>query len=148
MRRLMAALSDPRRRQSGTTLVELLVSLTIIGVALVLVIGTFSTGLQNATLAKRNTAVAAVIQYEMDKISGSRFAYNAAPYSECFATEAQISPTLLAYQASCPSAAYSLRADVSQAQETPSRQLWTVTVLTWPADANVGSPVSLFKVNR
>jgi type II secretory pathway pseudopilin PulG len=148
MQRLIAALRDRRRAQAGTTMVELLVSVVIIGLALVLVIGTFSTALLNATLAKRNTAVEAVIQYEMDKITGSQFVSNAENYSECFATESQIPPAVVAYQASCGSSSYSLRADVTQTKQTANRQLWSVAVSTWPNPARVGASVSLYKVNR
>ena len=37
--------------------------------ALVLIVGTFSTGLLDASLAKRNTAVGAVAQYELGRIA-------------------------------------------------------------------------------
>lgn len=150
MRRLTAALTDRRRRQSGTTLVELLVSVTIMGLALVLIVGTFSTGLIDATLAKRNTAVEAVIQYEMESISRSQFDANASPYSECFATENPIAPLMLAgYQDPCPSTAYTLRADMSWTQgPTPNSQIWTVTVSSWPSGTQVGGSVNLDKVNR
>jgi type II secretory pathway pseudopilin PulG len=68
---------DRRQAQSGATLVELLVSVVIMGLALTLIIGTFSTGLLDASLAKRNTAGVAVVQYELDQISGG--AYDSTP---------------------------------------------------------------------
>jgi len=89
--RLTSTLKDRRKAQAGTTLIELLVSLMVVGLALVLIVGTFSTGLLDATLAKRNTAVDAVVQYEMEKIGASAF-ISAAAYSECFATESLTSP--------------------------------------------------------
>ncbi|TAN33891.1 type II secretion system protein [bacterium] len=141
---------DRRHAQAGTTLIELLVSLTIIGLALVLVIGTFSTGLLDATLVKRNTAVDAVQQYEMDKISASPFNPSAPPYSECFATENTNAPQPLAsYQGSCPDSTFALRADVAWSQgSSASIQVWTVAVAAWPSQGQVGSSISVVKVNR
>ncbi|MFI5282427.1 MAG: prepilin-type N-terminal cleavage/methylation domain-containing protein [Candidatus Dormibacterales bacterium] len=139
---------DRRRAQAGTTLVELLVSLVIIGLALVLIIGTFSTGLLDATIAKRNTAAQAVIQSELDRVSGTPFNPSARSYSECFKTEAADPPLMLpSYQASCPDASYTLRADVSVAAQspTPTTETWTVSVLTWPEAAPAGAPVSMVK---
>jgi type II secretory pathway pseudopilin PulG len=140
---------DRRRAQAGTTLVELLVSLMIVGLALVLIVGTFSTGLLNATLAKRNTAVQAVLQYELDRISASQFNSSARSYSECFATESPTAPTVLAnYLDPCPSGTYSLRADISWTPATPTSQLWTITVRTWPDASPVGTPLSTYKVEH
>jgi type II secretory pathway pseudopilin PulG len=134
---------DRRRSQAGTTLVELLVSLVIMGMALVLVVGTFSTGLLDATIAKRNTAVEAVVQYEMDKIGAAAFA-SPANYSECFATDNTNAPA----PAPCP-ATFTLRADVTWTPRTSSTQLWTVKVVALPAGTQVvGGPISLIKVNR
>jgi type II secretory pathway pseudopilin PulG len=149
-----------RRAQAGTTLIELLVSLMIVGLALVLIVGTFSTGLLDATMAKRNTAVEAVIQYELDNISGSTFNPSIDPtlqsYSECFATESSTTPfRLSSFQAPCPNdQPYTLRADVLfTPQQSPTRrQLWTITVIPWssasPSPLPIGSPVSTYKVNR
>ena len=109
----MPAWKDRRRAQAGTTLVELLVSLMIVGLALVLVVGTFSTGLLDATVAKRNTAVQAVMQYELDQIGASPFNAAPSPYSDCFATESPTSPTSAAFQGPCPSGSFTLRADVA-----------------------------------
>jgi type II secretory pathway pseudopilin PulG len=147
----LAALVHYRRRsQAGTTLVEMLVSLTIIGLALVLVIGTFSTGLLDASLTKRNTAVEAALQYELEKVHSSTFSNSAAPYSECFATEDQRQPlTLAGYQDPCPDGPYTLRADVTWSAGSGSgQQVWTVAILAWPGGDPVGSPVSQLKVNR
>ena len=140
---------DRRRAQAGTTLVELLVSLMVIGLALVLIVGTISTGLLNATLAKRNASTQAVTQYELDAIGSSLWDPTGAPYSECFATEDPTAPVRLPYQGQCDSNKYSLRADVqSSSGPTATSQLWTVTVVSWPAQVQVGSPVSLVKVHR
>ena len=147
----MPSIRDRRRAQAGTTLIELLVSLMIVGLALVLVIGTFSTGLLNAALIKRNTAVQAVTQYELDKISASNFNASAQPYSECFATETPDAPVSAVggYQGTCPGGTYSLRADLRLARLPGSAvQVWTVTVNTWPAPRPVASPVSVYKVDR
>jgi type II secretory pathway pseudopilin PulG len=146
----MARSKDRRRRaQAGTTLVELLVSVMIMGLALVLIVGTFSTGLLNATLAKRNTAVEAVVQYELDSIGGSQFNPSAKRYSECFATETPSAPVVLpGYQQPCPDNTFSMRADLNWTRVSSTVQVWTVAVTSWPAGASIGAPVQIYKVNR
>jgi type II secretory pathway pseudopilin PulG len=141
--RLTSTLKDRRKAQAGTTLIELLVSLMIVGLALVLIVGTFSTGLLNATLAKRNTAVEAVTQYEMEKIGASAFSSAVPAYSECFATESPTSP------GPCSGSQYTLRADVTWAwnQSSTTVQVWTITISSVPSGAQVSSPVSILKVN-
>ena len=143
--RLTSTLKDRRKAQAGTTLIELLVSLMIVGLALVLIVGTFSTGLLDATLAKRNTAVDAVVQYEMEKIGASAFSNSAAAYSECFATE---SPTSAA-PAPCTGSQYTLRADVTWTWNPSSTtvQVWTIAISSLPSGTQVGLPVSIFKVS-
>ena len=150
----MPAVKDRRRAQAGTTLVELLVSLMIVGLALVLVVGTFSTGLLDATLTKRNTAVQAVMQYELQQIGANQF--NTSSYSDCFATESPTAPTpaltagLPAYLGSCPPGPFTMRADVAVAPgPTTTSQLWTVTVRTSsPNHSIIGAPLSTYKVSR
>lgn len=139
-----------RERQSGATLVELLVSVVIIGLALALVVGTFSSGLLQATLAKRNTAATTVVEFEMNAVAGSQFNPTAQSYSDCFATETATSlpAGASAYQGSCPDATYTVRADVSVAPGPSGSQQWTVTVVTWPAQTQVGGAVAFLKVNR
>lgn len=146
----MPAWKDRRRAQAGTTLVELLVSLMIVGLALVLVVGTFSTGLLDASIAKRNTAVQAVTQYELDRIGASQFDSSARWYSECFASESPTSPAVLpSYADPCTSTTFTLRADVSwTAGPTSTSQLWTITVKAWPDASTIGSPLSTYKVSR
>ena len=142
---------DRRRAQAGATLVELLVSLVIIGLALVLIVGTISTGLLQATLTKRNTAGMAVVQYELDQISGGAYNASAQSYSDCFATENASSPptTLATFQGSCPNSSYAVRADVTVAPgPSPSSQVWSVTVSSWPSGPMFGSAVQVIKVNR
>lgn len=140
---------DRRRAQSGTTLVELLVSVAIIGTALVLLIGAFSSGLLDATLTKRNTVVEAVTQYEVDKIHSSPFSASPQPYSECFASENPKAPaTLASFRDPCPNASFTMRADVTVSPGPAGMQVWTVTVVAWPNAGQVGSPISLYKVNR
>lgn len=131
---------DRRRAQAGTTLIELLVSLTIIGFAVTLVVGTFSTGVIQSTLAKRNTAAQAVMQYELDAISAS--AFDKSPYSECFATE---NP---GWPGPCSGGTFSLRADVARQVVSPTVQKWTVTVISLTDGARVGAPVEVYKVQR
>jgi type II secretory pathway pseudopilin PulG len=139
---------DRRRAQAGATLIEVLVSVVIMGFALVLVVGTFSSGLLEATLAKRNTAVEAVIQYELDNISGSPWASSPTSYSDCFATENPAAPSP-AVNGSCDAGTYTLRADVvpSNGPSGSGTQLWTVTVTALPI-GQVGGPVSVMKAKR
>ena len=140
---------DRRRAQAGTTLVELLVSLVIIGLALTLIIGTFSTGLLDATVTKRNTAAQAVIQSELEAIAASPFDSTPSAYSDCYATESASQPVQIAYLQSC-APGYTLRADVTVVaqQPTASTQTWTVAVVSQPDLASAGSPVSTVKADR
>jgi type II secretory pathway pseudopilin PulG len=148
----MHVLRDPRRAQSGATLVEVLVSLVIASLALALVVGTLSTGLLDSTIAKRNAAAQAILQYEMETVGASTFSSSAAFYSDCFATENPTRPTAAGgYQAACPRGPYTLRADVSW-QWLPSApttvQVWTIAISAWPSSNAIGSSVSLYKINR
>ncbi len=138
-----------RARQSGSTLVELLVAVVIIGFALALVVGTFSSGLLQSTLAKRDTATTAVIQFEMDSVTGAPFNTSPQNYSDCFATETPASPPWTTnYQGSCPANTYTLRADMVVVPGPGASQQWTISVITWPTLAPTGKPVSFLKVNR
>jgi len=140
---------DRRRAQAGTTLVELLVSMTIIAIALSLIVGTLSTGLLNATLAKRNTAAEAVARYEMGEIQASAFQTTPAAYSECFATENTNAPAVVPYQGSCPDGSFTLRADVSPTGgPTPTSQTWTITVVATGTGDTIGPAIQVIKVNR
>jgi type II secretory pathway pseudopilin PulG len=143
----MARLKDRRRGQAGTTLIELLVSLTIAGLALALIIGTLSTGLLNSTLAKRNTAIQAVMQFEIDAVSGSTFTKSDTSYSECFATENPSSPARTsAYQGGCVSGQYTLRADVTcDTTCANSVQTWTIAVSAWPSGSKTVDPIQVDK---
>ena len=140
---------DRRRAQAGTTLVELLVSLVIIGLALTLIIGVFSTGLLNATVAKRNTAAQAVIQSELEVIAASPFVASPPDYSVCYATESSAQRARIAYQDVCPSQ-YTLRADVTVVPQSPTSttQTWTVSVVSWPDLVSAGPSVSTVKADR
>ncbi|HKC20329.1 MAG TPA: type II secretion system protein [Candidatus Dormibacteraeota bacterium] len=146
----VSVLQDRRRAQAGTTLVELLVSVTIIGLALALIVGTLSTGLLDSTVAKRNTAAEGVMQYEMEAVNASAFSSSASSYSDCFATESPASPTQAGgFQAACPSGPYTLRADVSwQWQQNGIVQVWKVVIVAWPSSAATGSSVQFYKINR
>jgi len=142
--------NDRRRAQSGTTLVELLVSVTIMGIALALLVGTISTGLLNATLAKRNTAAEAVVQYEMDEIAASAFSNSPPSYSECFSTENPNAPSAApSFQATCPDPSSTLRADVT-ASPGPSlgSQIWSITIFSEPTNVQIGTSVQMIKVKR
>jgi type II secretory pathway pseudopilin PulG len=146
----MSRLKDGRRAQAGATLVELMVSLMIAGLALALIVGTLSTGLLDATLAKRNTAVQAIMQYETEQVGAAAFDSAAQSYSECFATEDPTSKPALAsaYQAGCPGNVYTLRADVqwSWVPSSTTVQVWTIAVNTWPASPNPVTSVQVYKV--
>lgn len=146
----MSAASRRRRRQAGTTLVEVLVSVMIMGLALVLIVGALSTGLLNATLAKRNTAVQAVVQYELGRVGSSQFSTNAQPFSECFATDTPTVPAVIPnYQGSCPPGQFTMRADMAWTAGSSSNvQLWTITIVAWPDGSDIGQPISYYKVNR
>lgn len=143
-----------RRAQAGTTLVELLVSLMIVGLAVSLVVGTFSTASLNATLAKRNTAVQAVVQHELDKISGAPFTDSPQAYSECFTTEVSdpteppLLPEMHNLGDACTSLSFTIRADVTVNRISTTRQLWTVSTASWPEAAQIGKSISVYKVNR
>jgi type II secretory pathway pseudopilin PulG len=144
---LASAIKDGRRAQAGTTLVELLVSLTIAALALSLVVGTISTGLLDATLAKRNTAAQAVIEYEMEQVAAGPF-NPPQSYSDCFATENSASPARAAGSPlSCPSGPYTLRADVS-CQPVNTIQLCSIAVFGLPSKLPTGSSIQIYKAPR
>ncbi|HXJ47801.1 MAG TPA: prepilin-type N-terminal cleavage/methylation domain-containing protein [Candidatus Acidoferrum sp.] len=140
---------DRRQAQSGATLVELLVAVVIMGLALTLIIGTFSTGLLDSAMGKRNTAGLAVVQYELDRISSSAWSASPQQFSDCFATEDTTvqSPAPATSQGGCPSTRYTLLADVT-VTSPGNYQVWSITVTSWPNGARVGSTVQTIKVNR
>ena len=138
---------DRRQAQAGATLVELLVSVVIIGLALTLIVGTFSTGLLDATLAKRNTASVAAVQYELDQISSG--GASAPPYSDCFATEDATSPPAQAtgFQGACPSGSYTLRVDLTVTPGPVNTQVWSITVISVATGGQVGNIVQVIRGN-
>lgn len=135
------------RSQSGTTLIELLVATVIMGLALTILIGLFSTGAVDSVLAKRDAAAQAATEYELEKIGAMPFNSSPGAYSECFASDGVGSPTVVAYQGSCPDTS-KIRADVAVSQLQVNMQQWTVVLNGWPATAPIGKPVSTYKVNR
>jgi type II secretory pathway pseudopilin PulG len=139
-----------RRAQAGTTLIELLVSVMIIGLVLVFLVGSFSTAVIDAALAKRNTAVTAATAFEVEKIGAAFYTSEPAAYSDCFAVDSAIPPTSVAFrETNCPGGT-NLRADVTgkNDENRAGVQLWSVTVSTYPAGSAIGTPVSVYKVNR
>jgi Tfp pilus assembly protein PilV len=139
--------SRRHRAQAGTTLIELLVSTVIIGLALVLLVGMFSTGVIDSNLAKRETGAQAAGQYEIEKIDAKQANPNG--YSECFASDGSSGPTMVGYGGNCPPSAR-IRADVSAAPvqlNGVNLEQWTIQVNTWPAPAPIGSRLSIYKVN-
>jgi Tfp pilus assembly protein PilE len=135
------------RAQAGTTLIELLVSTMIIGIALLMLVGAFSTGLLDATLTKRNTAVNAVVEYELEKLGAATYVSSPGPYSECFAVDSAAAPQQVSFAGSCP-AGTDLRADVTEADVQAGVQQWAVQVVTYPALGAVGAAVSTYKADR
>ncbi len=136
-----------RRAQAGTTLIELLVSVMIIGLVVVVLVGSFSTGLLDATLVKRNTAVTAAQELELEKIEASVFNSSPSPYSECFAVDTAAEPTRVALGGSCPPGS-SVRADVTESDVSQGVQLWAIKVLAYPSLTAVGTSLSVYKVSR
>jgi prepilin-type N-terminal cleavage/methylation domain-containing protein len=103
-----------RRQQSGTTLVELLVSIAIIGVALSLMVGTFASAVLLAQQAKKLAVEQAIYQYEVDRIGAYAWdTTNGTPpaaHTDCFTVEDAPTPSVPA--AGPPCASGTLRADV------------------------------------
>ena len=143
----MASRSRRHRAQAGTTLIELLVSTMVIGIAMLLLVGAFSTGIIDATLTKRNTAVNAVIEYELEKIGAATYSTTMIPYSECFAVDTSVTPVQVGFGGGCP-AGTNLRADVAPSSEESDLQQWAVQVRTYPSLGAVGAVVSVYKGNR
>lgn len=121
--------------------------MVIIGLALLILVGAFSTGLLDATLTKRNTAINAAAEFEVEKIGAAAYAASPAPYSECFAVDVNAQPTQVTLGAPCP-AGTNLRADVTEEDVQPGVQQWTVHMNTYPAIGAVGAPLSVYKVAR
>jgi type II secretory pathway pseudopilin PulG len=135
------------KAQAGTTLIELLVSSMIIGLVLLLLVGAFSTGLLDATLTKRNTAVNAAVEYELERIGAAAYTATPVPYSECFAVDTAATPTRIGFAGACP-AGTDLRADVTESNVQTGVQQWAVQVHTYPSLDVVGTKVSVYKVDR
>jgi Tfp pilus assembly protein PilV len=144
--------SRRRRAQAGTTLVELLVATVIMGLALAILIGLFSTGAVDSILASRDGAAQAASEYELDKIASQPFDPSHPAYSDCFASAGGTSPVGVAYQGGCPSGS-TIRADVNapaacNSQTFQTCQQWTIVLNSWPAAAPIGKPVSTYKANQ
>jgi Tfp pilus assembly protein PilV len=130
-----------RRAQAGTTLVELLVATVIMGLALVIIVGLFASGVVDSTLSKRDVSAEAATQYELDKIASAPFDSAASGWSNCFGTDGTVS----AGSCSTPSG---VRADVSVAPVRNGLQQWTITVSAWPAQTQIGKPIAVYKASR
>ena len=140
---------QPRHRsQAGTTLIELLVSVAIMSLALVLLVGAFSTGLVDSTVIKRTTTADAAVKFELERIQAAAFDSTPSSYSECFSDDTAAAPSSVGYQAGCP-AGTSIRLDVTETDvQTGALQDWTVRVVTYPGLAGIGTAVSVYKMNR
>jgi prepilin-type N-terminal cleavage/methylation domain-containing protein len=139
------------RDQRGVTLVELLVACTIIGLALALMTGSFSSAVIGARIARNTTGAELITQNELDRVRAIPYTAAAAPYSWCYATEGVLAPPpspAPTYLGACrPSDLY--RADVTvSAGPLPNMQKWTVSVKTWPQPAQIVPPVDVLKDNR
>jgi Tfp pilus assembly protein PilV len=130
-----------RRAQAGTTLVELLVATVIMGLALVIIVGLFASGVIDSTLSKRDVSAEAATQYEMDKIASAPYDPNAPGYSDCFGTDGTVSA------GTCKTAS-GVKADVTVAQVSTGLQQWTITVSIWPAATKIGKPIAVYKAIR
>jgi Tfp pilus assembly protein PilV len=130
-----------RRAQAGTTLVELLVATVIMGLALVIIVGLFASGVIDSTLSKRDVSAEAATQYEMDKIAAAPYSASASGYSDCFGTDGSVSA------GSCATAS-GVKADVTVAQVSNGLQQWTITVSIWPAATRIGKPIAVYKATR
>jgi Tfp pilus assembly protein PilV len=143
--------SRRRRAQAGTTLVELLVATVIMGLALTLLIGLFSTGAIQSVLSSRDSTAQAATEYELDKIAAQPFG-STSPYSDCFASVGDTAPVGVAYKGAC-SGSSTVRADVAaptacSSQPSQNCQQWTIVINSWPAGAPIGKPVSTYKANQ
>jgi len=134
------------RGQSGTTLIELLVATLIMGLAVVMLVGLFSTGAVQSMLANRDAAAQAATAYELEKVGAAQYSSSPTSYSECFASDGISSTAVVAYQGTCPGAS-KIRADVSVRQIQGNLQQWTI-VVNGAAGGPIGNPVSTFRVNR
>jgi type II secretory pathway pseudopilin PulG len=142
---MMSRRQRRHRAQAGTTLIELLVSTMIIGIAVMLLVGSISTSLLDATLTKRNTAGNAAIEYELEKIGAAAYAASPRGYSDCFAVDSAVTPAPAARGACLAST--NLRADVTE-KDASGVQQWTVQVRTYPSLGAIGATVSVYKANR
>jgi hypothetical protein len=131
-------------------LVELLVSCTIIGLALSLMTGSFSSAVIGARIARNTTGADLIMQSELDRVRAVPYSASASSFSECFATEGSLAPvpTVIAYQGLCQG--FDLyRADVAvDPGPLPNVQRWTVLVQSWPQPAPIGQSVEILKDNR
>ncbi|OLB84077.1 MAG: hypothetical protein AUI15_35140 [Actinobacteria bacterium 13_2_20CM_2_66_6] len=136
------------RGQAGTTLVELVVSVVIIGLAVTLLVGAFSTGVIQSSLVKKTTSADSAMEFELERIAAATYDSTPQPYSECFAVDGPMAPAFAsAYQGSCP-AGTGLRADVTESDVQPGLQQWSVGFVTYPALGAVASPISVYKSQR
>jgi type II secretory pathway pseudopilin PulG len=134
----MAGRSLRQRAQAGTTLIELVVSVAILSLALVLLVGSFSTALINVTNEKQTTVAQAAIAYEHQKIQSAPFG-STQGYSDCFALDGSVG-------ASCGNGGI-VWADVTENDVQPGIQQWTVRIRS-TTGSSVGSPVSIWKINQ
>jgi hypothetical protein len=140
-------------RQEGIALVEAVVAAAILGGALAMMIGAFSTVSIGTTVAKRSAAAQVAINYEIEKVIASTAP--PASYSECFGNEnvpvLARPPLRTAFPGdACPSGFF-LRADVVYVGSAPgsSAQEWKVSTFVQPdSSIQAASPVTFYKAVR
>jgi type II secretory pathway pseudopilin PulG len=134
------------------TLVEMLVSCTIIGLALSLMTGSFSSAVIGARIARNTTAAESITQSEFDRVRAGSYS---ASFSECFATEGSNAPPprIIGYKQDC--LGYDLyRADMTlgpwpaSGTPNPNIQRWTILVQSWPQPAPIVPAVDILKDTR
>jgi hypothetical protein len=118
------------------------VASTIIGLALALMTGSFSSALLAARVARNTTTAEAIIQTEFDQVRAAPYNDADAAYSECFTSQG--GQVRIAYQGACTDADL-YRVDVSPSPYQPNVQRWTVLVQTWPQPRPIVPSVDVLK---
>jgi prepilin-type N-terminal cleavage/methylation domain-containing protein len=136
------------RHQRGFTLVEMLVTSAVLGVAMVLVVGMISVAVKGGVQEKQLVLLQVAVQYEVDKVSATA---PTAGYTDCFLIGDQAgsgpapAPAVTAGTPSCP-AGDNVQAVVSGPSTTTQLSplpCWTVTVTYVPTGKSPPGPTSV-----